>query len=205
MNKFYRAIKIVDREIDAMEVGEVDSQTYNYSATVFSHYDWDEEELDDLAKDLKADPDIKLVTVFEGCAIPWEMLYEIVRREEFEHCPSRTEVIFAFTNPDSAVSWARRPGQTSRYLIVELIPVEKAINSTGWHKFDTNHAWLDKATEECSFREAREYIRNYWLQTPYHELYSSPESLLTGKFAIKVYKSPSTTVVANQENDNKHR
>ncbi|HJH77269.1 MAG TPA: DUF2441 domain-containing protein [Prevotellaceae bacterium] len=85
----------------------------------------------------------------------WEIIWDIVRKNEFPDAPCRLDCCFAFTNKKDAVLFANEFRDNDNRRLAEII-----INDADVTEYDMQ--WLTNVPVNSTMNEAIEYARNYW-------------------------------------------
>lgn len=86
----------------------------------------------------------------------WEIIWDIVRRDEFPDANSRLDCCFAFTNKTDAVQFSKEFREIEDESNVAEVIIEDADTSV----YDMQ--WITTVPTDATMNEAIEYARNYW-------------------------------------------
>lgn len=105
---------------------------------------------------------------------PWELVYEVIRKDLFPERPKRSESYFVFNELKDAENWAER---RSDYVVCEVHKKDFKNSFSG----DMNY--LDSVEIDSTFEEITESVKKYWAG----EISNTPtiETLLQGTFELK--------------------
>lgn len=105
---------------------------------------------------------------------PWELVYEVVRKEFFSKRPKRAESYFVFNKLEDARSWETR---CSDYVVCEVHEIDMKCYFSG------DMYYLDCVEINSTFEEISESVKKYWSG----QMSKTPivETLLQGFFKLK--------------------
>lgn len=127
---------------------------------------------------LKGSPNQPVSEVFlesdiASLQFPWELVYEIVRKDDFPEHPRRLDSYFVFNDIGNAEVWAKR---RSDYIVCKVEVLEH------WDSFTGDMHFLDCVEIDSSFQEIQESVQHYWSGT----ISFNPilETILQGKLRL---------------------